>query len=64
MQRLAYSGHASICVVLEAYVGGWGVLGCGGVAILHGRRRVLQSVLFCCMILFCRVIYLAGGGGF
>lgn len=41
-----------------------GVPGCGGGAFSLERRSVLGSVLSCYMTLFCRTIYLTGGGGF
>jgi len=39
-------------------------LGSGGGPCWHGRRRVCRSVLLCFMILFCRIVFLTGGGGY
>jgi len=33
-------------------------------ACMLGRRRVSHNVLSFCMMLFCRLIFMTGGGGF
>jgi len=40
------------------------VLGCGGGVFWRGRRRRFSSVRLCCIMLFCKTIFLTGGGGF
>jgi len=39
------------------------VPGSGGCVSWRGRRRRCLSVHFCCIMLFCRIIFLTGGGG-
>jgi len=40
------------------------VHGCGEGAFWHGKRRLSRSARPCCLILFCRILFLTGSGGF